>query len=128
VSQTIVLDSSVVIAVLLSEPGHENAIPYLDGSILSSVNVAEILARMIKFQVPLETALHWLQRYQFDVVNFDTDLAVIATSLLPKTNPFGLSLGDRACIATAINKQCKVITFDRVWEKLDIGVEILCPR
>ena len=40
------------------------------------------------------------------------------------SKPLGLSLADRACLVTAIRLHCPVITADKVWQLLDIGVEI----
>jgi ribonuclease VapC len=36
----------------------------------------------------------------------------------------GLSLGDRACLALAVNRNAEVFTADKVWEGLDVPVTI----
>jgi PIN domain nuclease of toxin-antitoxin system len=46
----------------------------------------------------------------------------------PPTKALGLSLGDRACLALAIERQAVALTADRVWQELDIeglAVELL---
>jgi PIN domain nuclease of toxin-antitoxin system len=40
------------------------------------------------------------------------------------TKPYGLSLGDRACLALAIQRNATVYTTDRDWSKLSIGIKI----
>jgi PIN domain nuclease of toxin-antitoxin system len=40
------------------------------------------------------------------------------------TQPFGLSLGDRACLALAIQRQATALTTDRAWKNLNLGIEI----
>lgn len=48
--------------------------------------------------------------------------------LRPLTRTFGLSLADRACLATAICLNLPVMITDKVWKELDISVNILCIR
>jgi len=40
----------------------------------------------------------------------------------------GLSLGDRACLALALREQAPVLTGDRAWSKVDVGVEVVLIR
>jgi PIN domain nuclease of toxin-antitoxin system len=40
----------------------------------------------------------------------------------------GLSLGDRACLATALDSGGDVVTLDRSWGGVDLGVPILLLR
>jgi PIN domain nuclease of toxin-antitoxin system len=48
----------------------------------------------------------------------------MAAELRSITRPFGLSLGDRACLALAIERKAAVYTTDRAWKNLDLGIEI----
>jgi PIN domain nuclease of toxin-antitoxin system len=48
----------------------------------------------------------------------------MAGGLVKVTRPFGLSLGDRACLALAIERKVTVYTTDRVWKSLNLGIEI----
>jgi len=38
--------------------------------------------------------------------------------------PFGLSLGDRACVALAIDRKATVYTTDRIWKNLALGIKV----
>jgi ribonuclease VapC len=40
------------------------------------------------------------------------------------TKRYGLSLGDRACLALAIERKAKVYTTDRNWKNLDLGIAV----
>ena len=40
------------------------------------------------------------------------------------TRPYGLSLGDRACLALAIQRKAAVYTTDAAWKNLNLGIEI----
>lgn len=41
---------------------------------------------------------------------------------------FGLSLGDRACLSLAVLRGLPVLTADRVWARLTVGIEVHCIR
>jgi PIN domain nuclease of toxin-antitoxin system len=45
-----------------------------------------------------------------------------------KTRGLGLSLADRACLALAIERGAAVLTADRTWAELDLGIEIRLVR
>jgi PIN domain nuclease of toxin-antitoxin system len=44
--------------------------------------------------------------------------------LLTVTRPYGLSLGDRVCLALAIERVAKVYTADRAWKSIPLPIEI----
>ncbi len=59
---------------------------------------------------------------------FDETLAVAAGLMRAATRRHGLSLGDRACLALALRERSRVLTADRAWSKLDLGVEVTVIR
>ena len=61
-------------------------------------------------------------------LSFDMQQAYIAGSLWQQTKELGLSLGDRACLALAIHLDLPVLTADKIWQQLDIGVSIQLIR
>jgi len=60
--------------------------------------------------------------------DFDMQQAHIAGNLWQQTKPFGLSLGDRACLALATHLDLPVLTADKIWAQLDIGVPVRLIR
>ena len=48
----------------------------------------------------------------------------IAGSLIAKTEKYGLSLGDRSCLALAIALKAPVYTTEQVWRNLKVGIPI----
>jgi PIN domain nuclease of toxin-antitoxin system len=62
------------------------------------------------------------------VVPFDLELAVETAALAPLTASLGLSLGDRACIATGIRLGAKAVTADRKWSSRQVKHPVLLIR
>ena len=122
-----VLDSSAVLAVFFNEPGGEVVAPILRGALLSTVNMAEVHTRMIDRGAQSQQAWSWIEGLQCEICFFTDEQARVAAELRPITRPFGLSLGDRACLALAIDRKATVYTTDRVWKSLplDLRIEVI---
>jgi ribonuclease VapC len=123
-----VLDSSAILAVIFNEPGSEKIAPLLQGAWLSAVNLAEVHTRLLLRGAPADFAWSRILSLGFSVSAFDEDQARIAAEMVVKTRPLGLSLGDRACLALAIQRQATVYTTDRAWTALDLGIQVQVIR
>jgi len=55
---------------------------------------------------------------------FTADHARIAGDLITTTERYGLSLGDRSCLALAIALNAPVYTTEQAWRNLDVGIPI----
>ncbi|MCY0147773.1 type II toxin-antitoxin system VapC family toxin [Hoeflea sp. G2-23] len=121
---SVVVDSSVVLAVLRNEEGSERALPALADGHLSSVNAAEIVTRLIDLGYEPDRAVSTLSRTRLSVVPFDEELALLAGRLRTVTRHRGLSLGDRACLALAIREKATALTADRNWAELDLPCKV----
>ncbi|MGA9672542.1 MAG: type II toxin-antitoxin system VapC family toxin [Terracidiphilus sp.] len=119
-----VLDSSVILAVILDEPGSQNVVSILEGGLLSTVNLAEVHARLLQLGAVADHAWNRILSLQCEVSFFTDEQARVAAELIAVTKPFGLSLGDRACLALAIERKARVYTTDKVWKNLLLGIEI----
>ncbi len=119
-----VIDTSVVMAVLLGESGKETATRLASGSVISSVNFAEVVAKCMERSVPEDLAIDYIRYGGIEVVDFDGEMAAVAGQLWAKAPRGMLSLGDRACIATAIRLKTTAVTADRVWTALDLGCKV----
>jgi PIN domain nuclease of toxin-antitoxin system len=119
-----VLDSSAVLAVFLSERGSPIVTPILRGALISTVNVAEVHARLIALGAQADHAWNRLQSVQCEVCFFTAEQARTAAELKAITRAFGLSLGDRACLALAIDRKATVYTTDKIWKNLNLGIKI----
>lgn len=124
----LVLDASAVLAVILAETGAEVVIPRLPGAFLSCVNLAEIATRALDLGKPLEETAREIGRLPLHIAAYDAEQAYFTASLRPAARPLGLSLGDRACLALAMSHKASVLTADRDWRKLDVGIDIIVFR
>ncbi len=125
----VVLDSSAIMAILDREPGAEKlTTKTLRQAVASAVNLAEVQTILVNRGMTADEAWQDALSPLREVVAFNDDQAKIAGSLVRQTRSLGLSLGDRACLALGIVLGVPVYTSDRVWKKLDIGVEIRLLR
>jgi PIN domain nuclease of toxin-antitoxin system len=118
----LILDSSVVLAVLLGEPGADKVHPMLPEASISAVNLLEIVARLRR-EPP--SRFEALEQLELPVLPFDA--AVAAGDLLARHRGV-LSRGDCACIATAASRGLPVLTADRVWATLGLPVAVQLIR
>lgn len=127
-AKSAVLDSSSVLAVLFDEPGGEAVSDLFNGGLLSAVNLAEVLTKLK--QGCWETDFVWdrVLNMGIEVCPYGAEQARLTAELIHQTRPFGLSLGDRACLALAIQRKATVYTTDRVWKQLDLGIEVVAIR
>ena len=126
----IVLDASAVLAVILEEPGADVVVEALrSGAAMSTVNVAEVAARLHQDGwSDAEVALVF-DSLGIEVLPFDLESALLSGRLRTATREFGLGLGDRACLASALVEGCPVLTSDRSWQELDVAdVDVRCIR
>jgi ribonuclease VapC len=119
-----VLDSSAVLAVLNGEPGADKIAEVLTDALLSTVNYAEVVAKLVERGTSLVEAKTALQSIALTTVDFDIALAQRTGELRAETRKQGLSLGDRACLSLAEREGVAAITADRSWIGSIAGVEI----
>lgn len=128
-SKSVVLDASALLALMHREPGSSIVAENLKtGAIISAVNMAEVIAKQDEYSIPVQETISYTELLGIHIHGFDEHAALKVGQLRKATKQLGLSLADRACLALGQRLQCPVITADRAWTKLDIGVEIRCIR
>jgi ribonuclease VapC len=123
-SSKVVLDASAFLAVASREPGADLVYPRLKASLMSAVNVAEVLQKLAQKGMSNKKAAEYVRQLVHEIVDFDYRQAVLVATMVPKTLPLGLSLGDRACLALGKSEGLTVLTADQVWATLDLGVQV----
>jgi ribonuclease VapC len=125
---TAVWDASALLVLLQEEPGAKELAPRLPEGVMAAVNLSEVAARLIAAGGPPERVREILDGLPIAIHDFTTDLAYRAAELRSATQHLGLSLGDRACLALGLALGSPVLTADRAWLTLDLGVEIELAR
>ena len=121
---TSILDASAILAVVNRERGAEVVEGELPDVVVSTVNLAEVVTRMTDAGWPEDSIREELKVLNGTVVPFSEEDAIATGLLRPLTRSRGLSLGDRACIALGWRTGHRVLTADRAWAGLDLGIEI----
>lgn len=119
-----VLDASALLAYLQREPGAGSVRAILGNAIMSTVNWTEVVQKAAGSESEAAELLGDLESLGLVLAPFSASQASIAGSLREPTQEFGLSLGDRACLALAIENGETILTADRIWERLSLGVGI----
>lgn len=120
----IVLDTSAILAVLLKEPGGAGVIRMLPNSMLSAVNHAEVGANLSKRGFAREDIQRRLAGLVSVIVAFDSEQSLETIRVYRLTQGTGLSLADRACLALARLRKTPVLTTDKKWSELRLGVDV----
>lgn len=100
----------------------------MEKALLSAVNLVEVATRLLDVGASATEIEGLPERLRCEVVPFDEELALGAGLLRVRTRHLGLSVGDRACLALAQREGLPVLTADRAWAKLDVGVEVVLIR
>jgi ribonuclease VapC len=114
----VVLDASALLALLQNEPGAERVAALLSGSVISAVNLSEVVDKLVDHDMSADDIREVLDGLPLDVHAFDREAAFAAGELRRITRHAGLSLGDRACLALAAHFGVAAVTANRAWEAL----------
>lgn len=118
----VVLDASALLALINNEKGAEKIEPLIGNTLMCSVNVTEVASKVYDLLGNNNEELCKLsvEPFLYSIIDFDKSLCYSAAALKALTKHKGLSLGDRACIATGLYFDLPVYTADKVWGELDI--------
>ena len=94
-----VLDASALLALLNAENGADLVQELLPEAVISTVNPAEVVTRLSAVGMPENEIRGTLSLLGLEAIPFSEEHAFLAGLLYARMQPFGLSLGDRACLA-----------------------------
>ncbi len=121
----VVLDASAILALLQNERGSEKLTDeVMNDAVASTVNLAEVQSKLVKKGYDPDEAWEDAQLLVTSAEPFTSEQAKIAGSLIAKTEKYGLSLGDRSCLALAIVLKAPVYTTEQIWKNLKVGIPI----
>jgi ribonuclease VapC len=123
-----VLDASAVIAYLNREPGRNIIEPVLAVSVISTINWGEVITWLSSSRnlagADINEAREVLHRRGLSTTPLTEALAEVAGLLALQTQHAGLSLGDRAALALALELNLTILTADRSWDRVNVGASV----
>lgn len=124
----VVLDATALLALMRGEPGAGLVASSLGRALICAVNQSEVHSALISAGLDPQIAWWHIAQIECESVPFDAHLAFIAGGLARLTRAnrsLALSLGDRACLALAIDRQATLYTTNPAWQNLPLDVEVV---
>ena len=123
------LDASAVLALVHDEPGAEEVARALPGSQLCTVNLAEVVGKLVDVEVDAGRLRQLLTAAGVALEPLSAEDAELAGAMRSVRGGRTLSLGDRCCLAVAVRAvPAEVLTADRVWAELDLPIRVRVLR
>jgi ribonuclease VapC len=126
--QSGVIDASALLAFLFGEPGAELVGSALNGSVVSTVNWAEVTQACLTRGADATSARVALTNVGLQFVPLSLVDAEAAAALREPTRVLGLSLADRCCLALAARLEAPAITADAAWANAAVEVRVVLVR
>ncbi len=117
---SVVLDASAVLALVRNEPGADKVVPHIGQAAMSAVNLQEVIKELLLSGLAEPTVRELLDELRLDVRPHDTSAAYMAAALHAQTKEFGRDLGDRSCLALAMQLGVPALTADREWKMVKV--------
>ncbi|MFN7246088.1 MAG: PIN domain-containing protein [Microcystis sp.] len=129
-----VLDAAAFLAYLRDELGAEiveNAL--INGCYISIINWVEVLSKIVDLGESPEEIIKRLRdegllQNSLEIIACNEEDAITIAKFRVLTKSAGLSLGDRACLALGKRLNLPVLTADKVWTSLSLGITITLIR
>jgi PIN domain nuclease of toxin-antitoxin system len=124
------LDTSAIVALLKKEPGYKILEDIIANSAISSVNLSELVSVLTRSNIPENEIDEIITDIIPEIIPFCENIGIKTGKLINLTKDYGLSLGDRACIATGCYYNMEIYTSDKIWLKLtdNLTVKITLVR
>ena len=115
-----VFDTSAILAIYHQEPGRKNVLQLIGRHepFISSINLAELHSKLSEDGLTEEEITESFDGLDIEIVDFTKRHAAKTGGLRLQTKDSGLSLGDRACLALAIDEKAIAVTADQSWAGL----------
>lgn len=123
-----ILDASAILAFMSNEPGADKVRAVIQAAQagVAAVNISEVAAKLVSRGMSSSDAEFQCRAMGLDFLETDEVIAFDAAALVPFTQPLGLSLGDRICLATAAREGCTAMTADKAWANVPgVDVEVI---
>lgn len=119
-SSRIVFDTSAVIALLRNEAGADKVAAWVGQAAMSAVNLQELVKSLASRGLALPVIEEIVSDLRLEIHDHDRAAAFAAAALVQATKEHGSGLGDRSCMALAIQLGVPVLTADKAWAKVRV--------
>lgn len=122
------LDASAILAFMSHETGADKVRTVIQTGRagVTAVHISEVAAKLVYRGMSSADAEFQCRSMGLDILGVDEANAFDAAALVPFTQPLGLSLGDRICLATAARGAWVVMTADQAWASVPgVNVEVI---
>lgn len=124
----IVLDASALLCLLNDEAGADRVATILTRSVIGATNLAEVVSKLRERGLTLAEVQEVLGGLHLDVRPLSAAQAMTIGDLRPATRTLGLSLGDRACLALAIELGVELYTTDAALARAEVAIAVTNVR
>lgn len=123
-----VLDASAVLALIHDEPGSELVAKHIEGALLSTANLAEVVGKLVDAGLDVVRFQRLIAAAGVSLILSPAD-AELAGAMRGLKGGKTLSLGDRCCLALTVRSEpAEVLTADRAWANLDLPIRVRLLR
>ncbi|RLQ85278.1 PIN domain-containing protein [Notoacmeibacter ruber] len=120
-----VIDTSAILAYAFAERGAAKVERWIDaGAAVSTLTVQEAISKFCQSGMSRSEAEELILSLGLNAVALDLELAFAAGAMFAFTKPFGLSHGDRACLALGQKLAVPIVTADKAWTKVAGPLEV----
>ena len=124
----IVLDASALLAFLRREVGHDIVNAQLGQACISAINFAEVLARMSTSGIAPRDLRVQLDSTGLRVIDFDIAQSVVVAEIRDQMRSAGIGIADCCCLGLGLHLALPILTADRAWTTLGLGVTVQLIR
>jgi PIN domain nuclease of toxin-antitoxin system len=128
VNSRIVLDASALLCLLNDEAGADRVATVLTRSVIGATNLGEVVSKLRERGLALTEVQEVLGGLHLDVRPLSAAQAMTIGDLRPATRALGLSLGDRACLALAIELGAELYTTDAALARAEVAIAVTNVR
>jgi ribonuclease VapC len=118
----------VLLAILKDERLDEDILDVIEDAVVSAVNLTEFWTKVHESGLTYAPRTNALLGLLNRVEPFTESQARLAADLRSATRAAGLSLGDRACLALALEIGAEVYTTDHAWAHVNTGCSVHVVR